>query len=150
MFGRCHDITSNEQRASGWHGTYVADDTYDVFVSYSRADGRHAVEIDSVLRDKGRARSLRPRRRSPSGVSHRKRRSASRRGSNLYWLRLWSSAPYRRQFFFQRSQLSVAPANGLADRFLKVLTVLVFAVVDQFVVRADYYDVRFFARGGLG
>jgi hypothetical protein len=37
----------------GWHGTYVADDTYDVFVSYSRADGRHAVEIDSVLRDKG-------------------------------------------------------------------------------------------------
>src|SRR6516162_8254878 len=37
----------------GWHGTYVADDTYDVFVSYSRADGRHAAEIDSVLRDKG-------------------------------------------------------------------------------------------------
>jgi hypothetical protein len=31
----------------------VADDTYDVFVSYSRADGRHAAEIDSVLRDKG-------------------------------------------------------------------------------------------------
>jgi TIR domain len=31
----------------------VADDTYDVFVSYSRADGRHAEEIDSVLRDKG-------------------------------------------------------------------------------------------------
>ena len=29
------------------------DDTYDVFVSYSRADGRHAAEIDSVLRDKG-------------------------------------------------------------------------------------------------
>jgi energy-coupling factor transporter ATP-binding protein EcfA2 len=31
----------------------VADDTYDVFVSYSRADGRHAAEIDSVLRDRG-------------------------------------------------------------------------------------------------
>jgi hypothetical protein len=31
----------------------VADDTYDVFVSYSRADGCHAGEIDSVLRDKG-------------------------------------------------------------------------------------------------
>jgi TIR domain len=31
----------------------VADDTYDVFVSYSRADGRHAKEIDSVLRGKG-------------------------------------------------------------------------------------------------
>jgi energy-coupling factor transporter ATP-binding protein EcfA2 len=31
----------------------VADDTYDVFVSYSRADVRHAAEIDSVLRDKG-------------------------------------------------------------------------------------------------
>jgi hypothetical protein len=31
----------------------VADDTYDVFVSYSRADGRHAAEIDSALRDKG-------------------------------------------------------------------------------------------------
>jgi len=31
----------------------VADDTYDVFVSYSRADGRRAAEIDSVLRDKG-------------------------------------------------------------------------------------------------
>jgi hypothetical protein len=37
----------------GWHGTYVANDTYAVFVSYSRADGRHAAEIDSVLRDKG-------------------------------------------------------------------------------------------------
>ena len=31
----------------------MADDTYDVFVSYSRADGRHATEIDSVLRDEG-------------------------------------------------------------------------------------------------
>ena len=31
----------------------MADDTYDVFVSYSRADGRHAAEIDSVLRDTG-------------------------------------------------------------------------------------------------
>jgi hypothetical protein len=31
----------------------VADDTYDVLVSYSRADGRHAAEIVSVLRDKG-------------------------------------------------------------------------------------------------
>ena len=31
----------------------MADDTYDVFVSYSRADGRHAKTIDSVLRDKG-------------------------------------------------------------------------------------------------
>jgi hypothetical protein len=31
----------------------VADDTYDAFVSYSRADWRHAAEIDSVLRDKG-------------------------------------------------------------------------------------------------
>ena len=31
----------------------MPDDTYDVFVSYSRADGRHAAEIDSVLRDKG-------------------------------------------------------------------------------------------------
>src|SRR5262249_60994103 len=37
----------------GWQGTYVAEDTYDVFVSSSRADGRHATEIDSVLRDKG-------------------------------------------------------------------------------------------------
>jgi hypothetical protein len=31
----------------------VANETYDVFVSYSRADWRHAAEIDSVLRDKG-------------------------------------------------------------------------------------------------
>ena len=31
----------------------MADDTYDVLVSYSHADGRHAAEIDSVLRDKG-------------------------------------------------------------------------------------------------
>jgi energy-coupling factor transporter ATP-binding protein EcfA2 len=31
----------------------MADDTYDVFVSYSRADRRHATEIDSILRDKG-------------------------------------------------------------------------------------------------
>jgi len=29
----------------------VADDTYDVFVSYSRADARHAAKIDSVLRN---------------------------------------------------------------------------------------------------
>ena len=34
---------------SGVPPIYVADDTYDVFVSYSRADGRHAAEIDSVL-----------------------------------------------------------------------------------------------------
>ena len=31
----------------------MADESYDVFVSYSRVDGRHAAEIDSVLRDKG-------------------------------------------------------------------------------------------------
>jgi hypothetical protein len=31
----------------------VADVTYHVFVSYSRADGRHAADIDSALRDKG-------------------------------------------------------------------------------------------------
>src|SRR6516162_8394502 len=31
----------------------AANETYDVFVSYSRADGRHAAEIDSVLRNKG-------------------------------------------------------------------------------------------------
>jgi hypothetical protein len=34
-------------------GFAVASETYDVFVSYSRADWRHAREIDSVLRDKG-------------------------------------------------------------------------------------------------
>ena len=31
----------------------AANETYDVFVSYSRADGRDAAEIDSVLRNKG-------------------------------------------------------------------------------------------------
>ena len=31
----------------------MANETYDVFVSYSRADWRHAAEIDSVLRAKG-------------------------------------------------------------------------------------------------
>jgi hypothetical protein len=31
----------------------AANETYDVFVSYSRADSRHAAEIDSVLRAKG-------------------------------------------------------------------------------------------------
>ena len=31
----------------------LANETYDVFVSYSRADWRHAAEIDSVLRAKG-------------------------------------------------------------------------------------------------
>src|SRR5437764_13159249 len=31
----------------------MADETYDVFVSYSRADGRHAADIDAVLRAKG-------------------------------------------------------------------------------------------------
>ena len=31
----------------------MAHDTYDVFVSYSRVDGRHAADIDSDLRDKG-------------------------------------------------------------------------------------------------
>jgi hypothetical protein len=36
-----------------WDGMSAANETYDVFVSYSRADSRHAVEIDSVLRAKG-------------------------------------------------------------------------------------------------
>ena len=31
----------------------MASETYDVFVSYSRADGRHAAEIDSALRANG-------------------------------------------------------------------------------------------------
>ena len=31
----------------------MADESYDVFVSYSRVDGRHAAEIDSFLRGKG-------------------------------------------------------------------------------------------------
>ena len=31
----------------------MANETYDVFISYSRADSRHAGEIDSVLRAKG-------------------------------------------------------------------------------------------------
>jgi hypothetical protein len=31
----------------------VANDNFDVFISYSRADTRHAAEIDSVLRAKG-------------------------------------------------------------------------------------------------
>jgi TPR repeat protein/energy-coupling factor transporter ATP-binding protein EcfA2 len=34
-------------------GLTVANETYDVFVSYSRADSRHAAEIDSVLRAEG-------------------------------------------------------------------------------------------------
>jgi energy-coupling factor transporter ATP-binding protein EcfA2 len=34
-------------------GFTVANETYDVFVSYSRADWRHAAAIDSILRDKG-------------------------------------------------------------------------------------------------
>jgi hypothetical protein len=34
-------------------GFAVANETYDVFVSYSRADSRHAADIDSVLRAKG-------------------------------------------------------------------------------------------------
>ena len=31
----------------------MASETYDVFISYSRADGRHAAEIDSALRANG-------------------------------------------------------------------------------------------------
>jgi hypothetical protein len=31
----------------------VANETFDVFVSYSRADGRHAADIDSALRAQG-------------------------------------------------------------------------------------------------
>jgi TIR domain len=34
-------------------GMTAANETYDVFVSYSRTDGRHAAEIDSFLRGKG-------------------------------------------------------------------------------------------------
>jgi hypothetical protein len=34
-------------------GMAVANETYDVFVSYSRADWRHATDIDSILRAKG-------------------------------------------------------------------------------------------------
>src|SRR6266581_3233575 len=38
--------------AANWHGT-VGTEIYDVFVSYSRADWRHAADIDAVLRKKG-------------------------------------------------------------------------------------------------
>jgi hypothetical protein len=31
----------------------LANETYDVFISYSRADWRHAGDIDSVLRARG-------------------------------------------------------------------------------------------------
>ena len=31
----------------------MENESYDVFISWSRADGRHAAEIDSILRDKG-------------------------------------------------------------------------------------------------
>jgi WD40 repeat protein len=31
----------------------VANETYDVFISYARADGRHAADIDYILREKG-------------------------------------------------------------------------------------------------
>jgi hypothetical protein len=48
----------------GW--AVVTNATYDVFVSYSSADIRHAVEIDSVLRDKGLKTFLR--RRNLAGV----------------------------------------------------------------------------------
>jgi hypothetical protein len=34
-------------------GMSAENEAYDTFISYSRADGRHAAEIDSVLRDKG-------------------------------------------------------------------------------------------------
>jgi len=34
-------------------GTTVLSETYDVFVSCSRLDGRHAAEIDSIQRAKG-------------------------------------------------------------------------------------------------
>ena len=36
----------------------VADETYDVFISYSRADGRHATETDSVQRKQVRNRNF--------------------------------------------------------------------------------------------
>ena len=45
----------------------MGNEIYDVFVSYARADSRHAAEIDSVLR----ARGLKPffdRRNSPPGL----------------------------------------------------------------------------------
>jgi hypothetical protein len=34
----------------------VTTENYDVFVSYSRADGRHAAEIDRLLRKRGKSR----------------------------------------------------------------------------------------------
>jgi TPR repeat protein/energy-coupling factor transporter ATP-binding protein EcfA2 len=46
----------------------VTNETYDVFVSYSRADSRHAAEIDSVLRAKG-LRSFFDRRNLAPGLS---------------------------------------------------------------------------------
>jgi len=45
----------------------VANETYDVFVSYSRADWRHAADIDSVLRAKG-LRSFFDRRNLAAGL----------------------------------------------------------------------------------
>jgi hypothetical protein len=40
------------KRSVSWHAT-VNSEIYEVFISYSRADGRHAVELDSALRGNG-------------------------------------------------------------------------------------------------
>ena len=46
----------------------MVSETYDVFISYSRADSRHAAEIDSILRAKG-LRSFFDRRNLATGLS---------------------------------------------------------------------------------
>jgi hypothetical protein len=49
---RLGDHRSNAWAPSG-ASTFMANETYDVFISYSRADARHAAEIDSTLRAHG-------------------------------------------------------------------------------------------------
>ena len=58
--------TPDTSRRSG-AGMSAGNKPYDAFISYSRADGRHAAEIDSVLRDKG-LKSFFDRRNLDSGL----------------------------------------------------------------------------------
>jgi TIR domain len=85
----------------------VADDTYDVFVSYSRADG-HVANIDSILRDKGLRTAARGDKTDP-------RKNASRQPSSCLWLILARTKSLR---FISYSRKDMP----FADRFVAALS----------------------------
>jgi hypothetical protein len=74
-------VRQNDPARPSFSGTRMtaANETYDVFVSYSRADKRHAAEIDSFLYNKGLKSFFNRRNLDPLGFGRCGRRRAPKR-----------------------------------------------------------------------